>query len=136
MKNHNVILYVDTKSITKKNINSTTSFDPNDMTCNNHDFKTTVSTGDYITWLGVSISDPNDKVIIKKIKHDSKSNIFGRKNLRESCCPNSGKVIGTVGNNTGGKTERYEIHFQVCDGNNGGIMKKLFIIDPQIEVDP
>ncbi|MDN3642866.1 hypothetical protein QWY87_09160 [Lutimonas halocynthiae] len=135
-KNHNVILYVDTKNIDKCTIDENSSFDQYDMDKDNHKFKIKVEADDTITWSGLSISSPNDKVIITKIKHESDSNIFGRKNLRGRCCDDNGNVIGTVSNNTKGKSEIYKIYFQICEGNNGGLKKVVFRIDPQIEVDP
>ena len=136
VRNHNVILFVDTKNINKHNVEENTSFDQYDMNLNNHDFRTYVEGGDSITWSGLSISAPNDKVIITKIKHDSKSNVFGRKNLRGGCCDNSGKVIGITRNTTDKKYENYSIYFQICEGNNGGMQKVVYRIDPEIKVNP
>ncbi len=136
MKNHNVILYVDTKNISKDTINENTSFDPNDMLSSNQKFTTTLHIGDTITWLGLSISSPNDKVIITKIKYDSGSNVFGRKKLNGDCCSDSGKVIGTARNVTKKEPESYSILFKVCEGDNGGMIKRVFRVDPQLKADP
>lgn len=136
INNHNVILYVDTKNINKHNVEEKTSFDQYDMNLNNHTFKTYVEKGNSITWAGLSISAPNDKVIITKIEYESESNIFGRRKLRGDCCDDSGKVIGTARNHSNGKSESYNIYFQICEGNNGGLKKKVYKVDPQIEVDP
>jgi hypothetical protein len=136
MQNHNVILYVDTKNITKKTIDENSSFDQYNMDSDNFKFKTTVKNGDSITWLGLSISSPNDKVIITQVRHENESNVFGRKKLYGDCCNDSGKVIGTVRTTTKKEKESYSIFLKICEGDNGGMRKRVFRIDPQIQVDP
>lgn len=134
--NHNIILYVDTKNINKHNVEDKTSFYQYHKDRSNHDFVVKVKSGDSITWSGLSTSSPNDKVIITKIEYEAESNIFGRRKLHGECCGDNGRVIGTVRSDTKGESEAYKLYFQVCEGNNGGLKKKVYRIDPQIEVDP
>lgn len=136
VRNHNVILFVDTKNIDKYNIEKNSSFDQYNMDQNNPKSKIEVQGGDTITWSGLSISSPNDKVIITKIKYESDGNIFGRKNLRGNCCDDNGKITGTVKNISKEIIETYKIYFKVCEGNNGGMQKVVYRIDPEIKVNP
>lgn len=136
MKNHNVILFVDTANITEKNIEDNSWFGYPNRVGDNKDWYTDVDPGDTITWLGLSSSSPNDIVNITKIEHEHKTNLFGRSKLKgDGGSPE--KVIGTVSDYRKGddsEEEIYKIIFTVYNVNNGGKRNGEFRIDPKITV--
>jgi hypothetical protein len=131
MAHYNVILYVDTANVEQKYI---------DLCCNfgqareipNKDYRIYLDPKDTITWVGLSSTDPKDRVDIKFIKYEKQNNIFG-----EAIIPgDNGKpemVNATVINNTNGENESYKIGFQVF--NHGKLRQKAaYILDPKIKV--
>ena len=136
IKSHYVILYVDTENIVPGNEDKYCwlGWPLNDQV-ENKKWNTYVDPGEYITWLGLSISSPDDIVNITSISHESKSNVFGR-NLLNGNGQSPEKVIGTILNHTRDKNEQYMISFTVYNANNGGKRSGSFRVDPEIKVRP
>ncbi len=133
VKNHHVLLYVDTENIIKKKEDDYCWLgSPYDNDKSN--YIVTVDKGDTITWIGVSISSPNDIVSISSIIHESGSNVFGRRKLNHDCC-HPDRVIGTA-RNRNSEPEGYSINFEICNGDNGGAQNIQFMLDPEIRVRP
>ena len=131
MENHNIILYVDTENITKKTVEEHSWLGEPRRKGLNKDFTTSVDPGETITWLGLSVSSPNDIVNITSIKHEKGSDLFGRDRLNgDGGYPE--QVIGTVKRKPR-KEESYTLSFTVYNGNNGGKRKGTFKIDPKLQ---
>ncbi len=131
MENHNVILYVDTENITKKKVEEHSWLGEPRRKGLNEEYTTSVDPGETITWLGLSVSSPNDIVNITRIKHEKGSDLFGRDTLNgDGGYPE--QVIGTVKRNPKNE-ESYTLSFTVYNGNNGGKRKGTFRIDPKLQ---
>ncbi|MGB5322252.1 hypothetical protein [Lutimonas sp.] len=134
LKNHQVILYVDTDKITEGTEEDHCWLEKPYNKKPNPDFYTEVHQGESITWLGFSISNPNTIVNIKSIHHEKESYVFGKATLY-----GNGKmpetVIGTVINHTKGEKEVYIINFTIYDQNNGGERNGKFRVDPKLKID-
>ncbi len=128
-----ITLHVDTDSINKQNLDSTSNFGQLPGV-SNKDFTTDVKFGEKINWIGVSSSSPGqDKVKIKRIVYESGAEILTRKNRRN--CLFSRKVKGKVNKEsnfdmTRGDKEKYLIEFKVF--HNG--KNETFKIDPKLQV--
>ncbi|MGI9531560.1 hypothetical protein [Lutimonas sp.] len=136
IKSHHVILYVDTENIVPGNEDNCCWLGwPKNDHQKNKDWYTYVDPGEYITWIGLSISSPNDIVNITSISHEKKSNVFG-KTILHGNGESPEKVIGTVQNDTDDENEQYMISFTVSNGNNGGLRNGSYRVDPEIRVRP
>jgi len=136
IKSHHVILYVDTENIVPGDEENHCWLGwPLNNENKNKDWYTYVDLGEYITWIGLSISSPDDIVNITSISHETGSNVFGRAILNGNG-KSPEKVIGTVLNDTKDKPEQYMISFTVSNGNNGGLRNGSYRVDPEIRVRP
>jgi len=130
MENHNIILFVDTANITKENIEECCSFVQGNMRSSPNEHTTSVDAGEALTWLGLSVSNPNDVVNITKITKKEGSDLFGRPILNgDGGHPET--VIGTV-ISAPKDEETYTITFTVYNGNNGGKRNGKFRLDPKL----
>ncbi len=130
MENHNIILFVETANITKENIEECCSFHQEDMGSSPSKHTTTIDAGEALTWLGLSVSNPNDVVNITKIEYKGGADLFGRPKLNgDGGDPET--VIGTV-ISAPKDEETYTITFTVFNGNNGGKRNGKFTLDPKL----
>lgn len=135
LKSHHVILYVDTANISEgtEKDHCWIGWPYNSKPI--PEYSTEIDPGEWITWIGLSISSPNDIINITRIKHKHKSDVFGRSKLNgDGNFPE--KVIGTIMNDTNGEDESYTIFFSIYNGNNGGKRSGSFRVDPIIKVRP
>jgi len=135
VKNHHVILYVDTSNISEGTEEQHSWLDIPNNDIPNDEWWTKVDPGEYITWSGLSVSSPDDIVNITGIRHESDSNVFGRTKLHGNGHTPE-KVIGTINNDNNDEKETYMIKFTVYNGNNGGKKSGSFRVDPVIRVRP
>jgi len=122
-----VTLNVDTKRITKKNLDKTCNFGQTDGS-SNEDFTIIVAVGDSIMWRGFSTYSKKDSVNITmiKIKHKNGTKIFDKDSIK-----GKNKVFAKAKYSTEGKPDyEYKIKFTVI--RNG--KKKKFSIDPKIQI--
>ena len=126
---HIITLNVDTKRITKKNLDKTSNFGQHD-TISNVDYTVIVKPGDSITWQGISTWSKDDIVNITKIKYKKGTHIFkkdsliGNGRVKEKV---KGKVLDSIKE---GSEYKYKIFFTVI--HNGNSRNGTFSIDPKL----
>lgn len=126
-----ITLNVNTGEITTPNINDFCNFGQ-EGDIPNEEYTIEASIGDTIVWRGVSISSPQDQVLIESINHQGDRggrDIFGENRLTGQ----DGEVRGTIINGTEeGMDYKYMLSFRVL--NNGETRGGIFNIDPKIRV--
>ncbi len=134
---HTVTLIVDTANFDRNNPASSCALrseSPNTGVVESNgdleNFTVTMQEGDLVVWEGISSSNPEDLVHLKKIKYEKGTKIFNKDRLDGK--PQSGKgdiVEGKTISNTKNKEDfKYTMLFKV-DSQNG-----TFKIDPKIKV--
>ncbi len=134
MAHYIVILYVDTDNIEQKYIDLCCNFGQAPTTPNK-DFRTYMDPGDTITWLGLSRTNPKDRVDIKYIQYDGLNNIFGKSKI-EGDHGKPEMVNGKVLNQTHNENESYKIVFEVFNDRKPPNKGEYYHIDPRIKVNP
>lgn len=127
---HYITLYVNTSAIDDGNTSTTCNFGQEDG-ISNEDYTIEAAPGDIIIWNGVSSSSPNTDIVnIMKIKYESGTDVFNKKEL-EGNGQSGETVIGTVQSGKKDDVLKYKIEFTVYNNNS---KRGKYKIDPVIKI--
>ena len=132
--NHAIVLQVNTTNIpvpptTQDLVDANCSFLGNSNGVTNENYEITAANNDTVTWSGVSVSNPVDKVYITEIDYEDGKNLFGSSDLQAPS--GQASITSTIVNAQNNDAESYVIKFAVY---NNGIFRGNYQIDPKIRI--
>ena len=128
-KKIDLMLIVETDSITQENIPQTCRFE--DQTANTSviDYLTNVSLEDEIKWKVKEADNNSAKVKLVKFKHDNGTRFFGQDSIPER----NGRIKGRIVEGNQNEEEKYSLIIKVKNSNNDW---QEYTIDPKLKLTP